>query len=104
MAEYIDREALLSAAHKLDSNTGVAVLYTEDVLDFIRDFPAADVAPVRHGRWFELTESIHDTHTDEYYDEVYYNCNLCDYAADIKTPYCPICGSRMDLGGADNIR
>ncbi len=58
------------------------------------------VAPVRHGRWFEMVESIHDTHTGEYYDEVYYNCDRCDYAADEKTPFCPNCGAYM--GGADN--
>lgn len=100
MAEYIDREALLSAAHKLDSNTGVAVLYTEDVLDFIRDFPAADVAPVRHGRWVEDGGGK-------------WHCSVCGHKMEIGDDYfdpnyfpirfCENCGARMD-GGADNIR
>jgi rubrerythrin len=56
----------------------------------------ADVAPVVHGRWMEMVESIEDGYTGEYYDEIYYNCLNCDYASDDETPYCPNCGARMD--------
>ena len=58
------------------------------------DFPAADVAPVRHGRW--LT-------TDAYPHHLY--CSVCykTYAKnakwvnelDLPTNYCPNCGARM---------
>lgn len=57
-------------------------------------FPAADVAPVRHGRW--LT-------TDAYPHHLY--CSVCykTYAKnakwvnelDLPTNYCPNCGARM---------
>lgn len=93
MAEYIEREALL---RELESPRLFNV--TPRILEIVNETPAADVAQVRHGQWFELTESIHDTHTDEYFNEVYYNCSLCDYAADVKTLYCPNCGARMDGG------
>lgn len=58
-------------------------------------FPAADVAPVRHGRW--LT-------TDAYPHHLY--CSVCykTYAKnakwvnelDLPTNYCPNCGALMD--------
>ena len=51
---------------------------------------------VKHGRWVEAVESKLDTHTGEYWEEVYYNCYLCDYASDWKSPYCPHCGAKMD--------
>lgn len=65
---------------------------------FITSFPVLtldDIAP--HGRWIEAVESKLDTHTGEHWEEVYYNCSLCDYASDWKSPYCPNCGAKMDL-------
>lgn len=56
---------------------------------------AADVKPVKHGRWVEMVEREHDDYTGEYWDEVYYNCLECDYASDWKSPYCPNCGADM---------
>ena len=68
-----------------------------EIADMIEDEPTVD--PVRHGKWFELVERKHDTYTDEYFDEVYYNCLECDYASDWKSPYCPNCGAKMDQEG-----
>ena len=45
-------------------------------------FPAADVAPVRHGRWIK----------HEGYDE----CEACHVKAIYGSNYCPSCGARMD--------
>lgn len=46
--EYISREAALTALQDSDLfNT------TERQLRAIRELPAADVAPVRHGRWVD---------------------------------------------------
>ena len=53
--------------------------------------------PVKHGWWFEMVDSKLDTHTGEYYEEVYYNCLECDYASDWKSPYCPNCGCKMEV-------
>ena len=51
--------------------------------------PAADVAPVRHGRWVfndELDDMFH--------------CTVCDNVAVRNTfNYCPNCGARMDGDG-----
>ena len=45
-------------------------------------FPAADVAPVRHGRWIK----------HEGYDE----CEACHAKAIYGSNYCPSCGALMD--------
>lgn len=48
--------------------------------------PAADVEPVRHGRWVSK-KGI--------YGVVY--CSICDFELKIdNTPRCPKCGAKMD--------
>lgn len=56
---------------------------------------AADVAPVRRGRWIRV-------------DDTKCKCSVCDavafiaqYPPSADKNYCPNCGARMD-GGADN--
>ena len=58
----------------------------------IEDAPAADVAPVVHGRWVE------------YQIPPIICCSNCDWATGIEEKnfqHCPSCGAKMD-GGADN--
>ena len=102
MAEYIEREALLRKAW--DADTRIGYVQVVDVGDIL-DMPAADVAPVIHGRW---------TITEEYNDVidmtvVKYTCSACnedfyieptgDTAKDLFTyTYCPSCGAKMDGG------
>ena len=65
--------------------------------DLIKNAPAADVAPVRHGEWVKEHNRIGD---DDY------QCSHCKgYACesgsgfyDVLTDYCPNCGARMDGG------
>lgn len=65
-----------------------------DVLSAVHHLPAADVAPVRHGRW------VFDG-GDEYAD--HYHCDQCGAKTDLcneiyteqKPNYCPNCGARM---------
>lgn len=74
MAEYIDKQAFL--AHMKKTNRYFDVKFD------IEDFPTADVALVRHGRWLldgscsECLENPLTTHQN----------------------YCPNCGAKMDLG------
>ena len=88
MAEYIEREA---AIRFLLNDSPEQVNYSrEDAADCIRYMNAADVAPVRHGRW---------TDGDTY-------CPICgknkflgldaDIWADWQPDYCPNCGAKMD--------
>ena len=70
MDEYIERE---SAIKSLLNDSPEQVGYSrEDAADCIRYMDAADVAPVRYGRW-ELT--VHSFYRDTF-DE---SCELCVY-------------------------
>ena len=90
MAEYIDRKALRDALYDADAITmnGVKIL---------NQFPAADVAPVRHGRY------KNSDWMDEWYDH-YFICMECgsrfmiiDENRDLVLPNCcPVCMARMD--------
>lgn len=54
----------------------------------IARFPAADDAPVVHGRWI-------------YHDDGVITCSECGNAESSDSYYCRYCGAKMD-GGADN--
>lgn len=93
MAEYIEREAAIKAIYDSDPNgirrtLGFNVGQIEEAL---RAIPAADVAPVQHGRWIEKTApAVHK----------YYECSKCGAHENkhtaIKGRYCWRCGARMD--------
>lgn len=82
MPEYIDREAFLKHMRKTNRYFGVKF--------DIEEFPAADVEPVRHGRW--LLKHIGAGHMWE--------CSCCHKRPCIyiteDTAYCPNCGAKMD--------
>ena len=91
---YIERE---SAIKSLLNDSPEQVGYSrEDAADCIRYMDAADVAPVRHGRWIEPSRL--------YYDAKQYECSLCcsdtfwkKHSITEKYPHCPNCGAMMDL-------
>ena len=94
MAEYIKREA---AIRSLLNDSPEQVSYSrEDAADCIRYMDAADVAPVRHGRWIEPSRL--------YYGAKQYECSLCysdtfwnKHSITEKYPHCPNCGATMKL-------
>ncbi len=72
--------------------------------DYIERLPAADVAPVVHGKWIGEGDGYAD---GELVFDVWH-CSECDYCIDDGTDdpetlpkYCPGCGALMD-GGNDN--
>ena len=81
MTEYIERKALRDTLYDADAITmsGVKIL---------NQFPVADVAPVRHGRWLCV-----DTDTEQFF-----LCNRCKKKEYWESNYCPNCGCRMDGG------
>ena len=89
MAEYIEREAAYEDFEKCNSEnpkwtpSRVKTLMTRQ--------KAADVAPVRHGKWIEQ---------EKYTFGVMYACSICDNLIldnGHSWNYCPNCGCKMDL-------
>ena len=91
MAEYIEREAAIRAL--LNDATEQVGYSREDAADCIRYMDAADVAPVRHGKW----EIVVGSNGKEYMV-----CTCCRVSQDLTGvfTYCPNCGCRMG-GGAE---
>lgn len=97
MNDYISREAMLEKA-EYDGNYRFVV-----PVEAIKGLPAADVEPVRHGRWEEYIHSRY-CGIDEYGEPIYrdvivYYCSnpKCRRKTVIKENYCPSCGRKMDL-------
>ena len=101
MSDYIDRQAALDAIQaEREYMTRREEWLAEHILThcgyrIIEDMPAADVEPVRHGRWeaFYAEELCG-------YRRAYYVCSNCFNSSDDEFDYCPNCGARMD-GEAD---
>ena len=93
MAEFIERSAAIEAAKH-------AWAKGLEPSQYIEALPAADVAPVVHGRW------IHSRYEDcsEQFELV--KCSQCNHEAYAMAlyvhggNYCPNCGAKMD--GGDN--
>ena len=113
MAEYIEREEIFRAymdlcttKSKLAKARKGAAFFQSDLLPeteltekewvrLVNAVPAADVAPVVHGRWVEKEEP---------YFDVIFACSACGEEfcfiegnpSDNLYKYCPNCGARMD--------
>lgn len=106
MAEYIEREALREAFDNADAD--IVEEYGDgycdwgfgrkNVLEVINSVPAADVAPVRHGRWLSWDELHGGGTTAKNVSGVF--CSECIRQSDSKTHFCNYCGAKMD-GGND---
>ena len=114
MAEYIDREAAVNSITAImpsmstpdgcgerDDLVLAAQEMCVDAMQEINNIPAADVAPVRHGRWKGYTKSAYRG-TDDFGDPIYrdatfFCCSNCGRRTAVKERYCPNCGAKMDL-------
>lgn len=120
MAEYIERTeelmlAMNAGARAIENTKRYhGAVYTKDVfsensqeipylqaakvLREVSDAPAADVAPVVHGRWVHTDLAYHWTSLD--------GCGVCGYHDEKRQhlgnySYCPNCGAKMDGGDGD---
>lgn len=112
MAEYIKREATIKAIvdsrnRYYNSASNQYLVGRCDGLDIaaglLRVAPAADVAPVVHGRWISWEEAGNFVPSLDRHE-----CSVCHDAAqvlvngfELLSDYCPNCGAKMD-GGADH--
>ena len=91
MAEYIEREAAIAAAFSTTSLGNTAFRDVYDTVNRLRLVPAADVHPVRHGRWVNSKVS---------FGEMCSECKFIVWWDDDgphKFNFCPNCGAKMDL-------
>ena len=90
MAEYIERETIKAAMihYGFKSPDMTVTEFVEDEL------PAADVAPVVHGRWVPTKAPFMNECED---------CSVCGYRTvwGHRYNYCPNCGAKMDGGDSD---
>lgn len=107
MAEYIEREAAVKFARHAynqwnlamaaaDGKREINLVYKRQELckaveSVFADSPAADVAPVVHGRWLPV-----NGHWGPKIVRRGYQCSLCGRIERQCEPYCH-CGAKMDL-------
>ena len=96
MDEYIEREALLDSICHDTCRIAFCGATNCAFIAKVCSAPAADVAPVVHGRW------IHDGCRVEGGID-WCHCSECGKSDNFcaRTNYCPNCGGKMD-GGADH--
>lgn len=98
MAEYIEREALVELIAERNRNTCNGALSCLQMKRMVKSIPAADVAPVRHGKWI-VTKEFNDVLD---MDVEKYTCSACgEYRLTASglsqaTDFCPNCGAKMD--------
>lgn len=102
MPKYIEA---VSAATIIAEKHGTPIA---ELVDTFAEIPAADVAPVRHGRWKfgkDLPDSFGSMNKNKYHlycsecrNQAFNKStdNDCDF--DMDTPFCPWCGAKMDGG------
>ena len=91
MAEYIEREAVEKAVLRYsngDVNKQELFLLT-DLIGDITDIPAAEVQPVKRGRWIKGDMSF--IYCSECHKEAYWDTDYGQQLFD----YCPYCGADM---------
>ena len=104
MAEYIKREYAVDAVLDVYYDTPDIDLSGEKFEAAIRKIQAADVAPVRHGRWVKIEEHIVLTYntyspmtiTSETCSECNVRSGFLGRKGYVKDNSCPNCGAKMD--------
>lgn len=65
-------------------------------LSYIKKFPAADVQPVKHGKWIDIHEWCKMHNSKPSGIGFYYWCSNCGKCVNHRTNYCGECGAKMD--------
>ena len=81
VSDFVSRQWLIDEYHRRHEGP------PGGALKMIEEAPAADVEPVRHGRWIERSNGLNPY------------CSECHAIGD-RSPFCRHCGAKMDGGGA----
>lgn len=88
MARYIDADKLIEQGWHLEKHAPNGRCLT---MMSIADVPTADVVEVKHGKWIKNIS----------YPMVGYKCSECDNFEIYKSPFCRVCGAKMDGGNSN---
>lgn len=97
MTEYIERDALLDDISAAVKHRGMGEIIGQTLMRYVKRQPAADVAPVVHGRWIK----------DDFLSDDVNNAEKCSQCGELigwfgnLPKYCPECGAKMDGGEKD---
>lgn len=94
MAEYIERAVAIDTVSEVYYDTPDVNLSAEKFEAAINAIPAADVAPVVHGRWNVIEGRRLD-------NAICSNCGRRFQAYYEAYSFCPNCGAKMDGGDND---
>ena len=105
---YIEKEALIEWLELVDGciadgTVEAPTLYKQIITD-IKNFGAADVVEVGHGRWIkqkpdpEAMQIIHDMGLGKgmSVNSIYWTCSICENWGTPHHKYCCSCGAKMD--------
>ena len=94
MKKHITQEAAIKSAWMILEGLGFSREINGDlektVTAVYESAPAADVAPVRHGRWIEQPLDF------DLCGVAYYQCSECGKEQQTPSHYCQFCGARME--------
>ncbi len=102
MTEYIEKNATIAKLTRLEVTEPLSTMI--DAKRMLADMPAADVAPVRWGRWIE------DKNTFPGFNLANNLCSECGECAGTwpkrigprdKYAFCPWCGAKMEVPNDD---
>ena len=99
--EYIRREDAIEEINKWLDSVGTALVgkgmsYYGELIGCIEDTPAADVAPVVHGRWVDRI--VDENEVIQPWMERYYCSECLEGGNQSWFKFCPNCGAKMDGG------
>ena len=86
---YIDREALLThlrECRETSMGSGLAAAVITAIRSFVEEMPVVEAAPPTPGHWIEHDDFLGRT----------VECSACHSETMGETPYCPVCGAKMD--------
>ena len=92
MKEYIERAVAIERARNEFDLINKSHWSADEIVDFLKRLPAAEVVEVRHGRWIKNDNGTWSCERCHSWipDEQHYYARFCLY-----------CGAKMDGGGGD---